>query len=816
MRAVDRASRQPGAVAAALGACLALGACSDRGGGIGSAAPPPQVLAVDRVLDPTAPQPFVIAGADFPGAGGTPVTIRLTAVDGLPLADCGTPTTALGGSVTSATTIAAVLPAFVLTRDVATFVAIEFPGGIVAASPAPIAQLTGHADDVHDHDGDGVVDGCDPKTYTFDGAAIGSRPDDLTALDGDGQPALRIVATPSGTGAAFVGSGAVAYERFDRLDADFPSQDTTVLIDLEPSGNGTMALELGSEGSRQGGAGYSVTFGVAADRRTVFQERFWRDVVQTTVGPQMPANGRMRLRLRKGTATSSALHLDGLVGGVWQDDLFVYAIADDRICRGLEIAASNDGGGARAIRRLTVVRELPTRAFALARSPARATDHQVFQRGDDGTAAIPLRLLYRLPAGGTAGAWIVRSATGAPVPGFGLGEHVLALPARSTGRFDFVLPRVPAGGNYDVMVGVLDAAGNAVGVESLHEVAVGDVYVAAGQSNMSGASGTLAGTEPPSPLAHLFHNDGSWQPAREPMDGGELQTDLVSFDQPSASCLTAFANDLSARTGVPVGVVPAPLAGSNLYAQWQRSAAFPGHRFTLYGSMLTRARRACPQLPPRGLLWFQGESDALDGRSSAQYLADLRTLAANLRADLGAPRLVFLCGQLGTYDFAVQPGWLGVQEAQRRFAAEDLAAALSPAVDLSRADSIHFDVPGHHVLGRRFALGARRLVHGEAVDPTNDVVAVTASVGSATAVLRYERPVAGGRSGLFRASDAGGANAVQQIAVAGDRVTLTFARPLGTGARLGYGFSSAVAEAWIVEVASGVPVPLFDALVLTP
>jgi len=774
------------------------------------------VLAVDRFLDPRVGATFGVSGSEFRGAAGSPVTVRLTASDGLPLQQCGDPSMVLAGTVTSPTTLAATLPPFVLTRDVAAFVAVDFGGGVTAASATPIARLLGQANDAVDHDLDGIRDECDPKTYVFTSSALGVRPADTTPLDGPGQPALVVVPTSFGPGVAFTGSGAIAYERFDRADADFAWQDTTVFLDVDTSG-GAIALELGNDGSRQGGAGGSLVFEIRADHMTVFHERRWHDLTRTVIGPPLPESGRVRLRYRKGSGTTSVLHLDARVGAGWHEDLFVFEVADDRFCRGLEVAASSVQGGTRAIRRLTVVREIPTQPFVLAQSPARAMDHQVFQRGGDDTARIGLRLLYRLPNGGTAMPWVVRTATGEPLPGFAMGERLVPLPARRAGRFDLELQGVPVGGNYDVQVGVLDDAGALLGVQSLHGVAVGDVYVAGGQSNMSGASGTLVGAESPQPLAHLFHNDGTWKPAVEPMDDGTLQTDFVSYDDsPRASCLLAFANELSSRTGVPVGVVPAPRAGANLYVQWDRFAPFPAHRFTLYGSMIVRARTACPGTAPRGLLWFQGETDALDGRTTAQYLADLRDFLMQVRGDLAAPELVFLCGQLGTYDLADQPEWIGVQEAQRQAAATDPLTALAPAVDLSKADTIHFDVAGYRTMGRRFATGARRLVFGEPVDPTNDLLTATVVTGGAGVELRYERPVSGGRAGLYRATDATGTVAILDAAVTGDRVTLTFDRSLGAGARLAYGYSSLFADTWLVDAVDGTPVPLFDGLVLTP
>ncbi len=812
------ASRRRFGRAASIVFGVALGSCGGGGGG-GSTPPPPPpaIVAVVGTLDPALGHDFTVEGTDFPGAPGDAVTVRLRAADGRSLVSCGEPEVTTTATRSAGDTVIGPCPIFELTQDVAAYVTLEFAGGVTATSATAIAILVGTPSDLHDQDLDGILDACDPKTYTFEGDAVGVRPAGTTPLDGPGQPGLVAVDRSGDRAASFSGSGSpIAYDRFDRADVDFAQQDVTVYADLDPSAGGSANLELANEGSYAGYAGASLIFQVQPSGVTAFYERQANQILHAVVGPNLPASGRVRLRLRKGDGFVSSLRLDGIVGGAWSNDLLVYPIADDRPYRGLEVAASNYYGGARAIKRLTIVREIPAATFTLAKAPNRSMDAQLFQRGGDDTAAIPMRVLYRLPAGGRAEVQVARSATGEVVPGFEFAAHGYVLAPTAAGRADLVLSGVPTGGNYDVQVRVLDATGASVGQQALVDVAVGDVYVAAGQSNMSGYSGNLVGVESPSPLAHLFHNDGRWKLAREPMDDGDQQTDWISIEYPASSCLQSFADELSLRTGVPVGVVPTSLGGTNLYSQWQRNAAFHASRVTLYGSMVSRAKKACPAAPPKGLLWFQGESDALSNRTTAQYATDLQRFVAQAREDLGAPNLVFLCGQLGTYDGATQPWWVGVQEAQRQVVAADSKAALATAVDLPRADGIHFNVAGYRSLGRRFATGARQKAFGHAVDPTNDLLGVALDLTKTVATLTYERAVTGGAAALYAATDTGGALTVSSVVVAGSTVTLTLNRAVGVTGRLAYGYANVPAAAWVKDAADASPVPCFDALVLTP
>src|SRR4029450_7154616 len=88
------------------------------------------------------------------------------------------------------------------------------------------------------------------------------------------------------------------------------------------------------------------------------------------------------------------------------------------------------------------------------------------------------------------------------------------------------------------------------------------------------------GKEPPIDEAHLFHNDGKWRRASEPMDDGKDQADLVSYEQPAHSLMLRFAKDLFESTGVPVGIIPGPLGGSSLATQWQRDPVDHSNRGT--------------------------------------------------------------------------------------------------------------------------------------------------------------------------------------------------------------------------------------------
>ena len=134
-----------------------------------------------------------------------------------------------------------------------------------------------------------------------------------------------------------------------------------------------------------------------------------------------------------------------------------------------------------------------------------------------------------------------------------------------------------------------------------------DVYVLAGQSNMSGR-GAIAGLPAEDrvadPRIRLYGNDGQWRAALDPLDDGSGQVDAVSADKQAAvgPGLT-FARALLHKRQRPIALVPCAKGGTAI-GRWKPAS----DRTTLYGSCVARVREAGGHLA--GMLWYQGESDA--------------------------------------------------------------------------------------------------------------------------------------------------------------------------------------------------------------
>ena len=785
---------------------LILAGCG--GGGSDAVEAPalsPRIDAVTSPLTSLGGDAFVITGGDLTGAPGDAVTVRFIATTGVPFGPCLSDTLETTGTLVSDARVEGITPATVLVGDVDTYVSLRLPGGTEVRSAVPLARFLGVPSSVFDQDLNGIADGCDPNTYDFEGDAVGQAPADVRALGG---------ADPSFVVKDVVGDKAVHYtsaapgqisHRLERVEGDYPHQDLTAYIDFEDIAD-FAHVEFWSDGSYFDNAGAGLLLQVHATGAMWLFQRTWRSI-PAVAGPSLPASGRIRVRLIKDrSSTSSTMHVDAWESGAWAEDHAVFTIADDRWFTGTSTTIPKYGVNLRGIKRITVVHAPATTALELSGRPARAMDWKLFQRDASDVATIPVDFRYTLTAPGRVEARVIDSQSGLPLTGHDWGVHAAALPAAESARASLDVTDVPMGGNYDIQLRLLSAAGGVLGQVQLQELAVGDVYIAIGQSNMSGYSGSLGGATAPLDQVHLFGNDAAWKQATEPMDAGLYQRDRVSYENPAHSLMLPFARALYEATNVPIAIIPGPLGGTNLYAQWQRNGTTPDWRATLYGATLWRVREQYLGAKPRGILWFQGESDAISARTTAQYRADLEQLLDQYRTDLAAPDLHLFCAQLGTFTAANLALWLPVQEAQRQVAANDDKAALITTVDQPLADAIHFNVAGYQAIGRRFADAAHAQLYGGTHDPLTELVSATGS--GSTITLTYDANVQGGAAALYAVNDDSGAPGITGLVVSGSTVTLQLDRALDTNATVSYGYSTAYTAGWLTDGA-GVPVPCF-------
>lgn len=162
-------------------------------------------------------------------------------------------------------------------------------------------------------------------------------------------------------------------------------------------------------------------------------------------------------------------------------------------------------------------------------------------------------------------------------------------------------------------------------------IGVGEVFIMAGQSNMSGQFANKQQWTGTTYSPGVFCNDYHWRTMADPIDNNANQTDAVSDDATTGSgnAMVLLADKLQTDLGVPVGMVPCS-KGATAILSWQPGANH-SDRTTLYGSMNYRIT----QTGARCVLWWQGESDVATGTTQANYNSRLDTLANAINSDQG-------------------------------------------------------------------------------------------------------------------------------------------------------------------------------------
>jgi sialate O-acetylesterase len=357
---------------------------------------------------------------------------------------------------------------------------------------------------------------------------------------------------------------------------------------------------------------------------------------------------------------------------------------------------------------------------------------QVYQRDEKSRADIPVVLQEEPGADETVTAGVI-------------GTNGMPLPVRYR---DGKLLGVPAGGPYRIQITVENGPAGRIRQAVISPVYVGDLWVLAGQSNMQGV-GNLEDVTPPSSRVMALGMDGKWTRAEEPLHWLVDSPDPVHSGKPDdrearsrtehrtrtkgAGLGLPFGVAIAEATRVPIGLVVCAHGGTSM-EQWSPARKDEGGN-SLYGSMLRQVKLAGGKV--RGVLWYQGESDA-NQPAASKFAETFANFIGAVRDDLGQSDLPFYYVQISRFIVARDPeGWNIVREAQRLIPDRVPNTAVVAAIDLELDDGIHVGTPGLKRLGRRLARIAERELYGltGGTTPTLDRVAKRADN---TLVLKFK------------------------------------------------------------------------------
>jgi sialate O-acetylesterase len=274
-------------------------------------------------------------------------------------------------------------------------------------------------------------------------------------------------------------------------------------------------------------------------------------------------------------------------------------------------------------------------------------------------------------------------------------------------------------------------------------VLVGDVWLAAGQSNMamsvakSGESAIAA--REPLPSGIRFFGAGAWQR-------------ITTAEVPKQSAVAwAFAREIAQAQKTPMGMIVAAKGGTRIEAWMPRSALMRTEAGRSFAALAERPEviaaaaederafvpyaqtklyawgmgRALPtashaeliaplgNLSLRGVLWYQGESNASRMEDATAYGEHLPLLVQSWREQLEQPTLHVIVVQLPRYGQPDAEGgtgpWMQLRESQQQAVRTLADSTLVDAYDLGDPSDVH---PRRKAeLGQRLATAALRRVY---------------------------------------------------------------------------------------------------------
>lgn len=225
-------------------------------------------------------------------------------------------------------------------------------------------------------------------------------------------------------------------------------------------------------------------------------------------------------------------------------------------------------------------------------------------------------------------------------------------------------------------------------------VGVGEIFVMAGQSNMS-AYGRDAAFDPPALGVHLFNNNHQWDIASHPLNSVVNPLDCNSDGGSGTSPGLAFGRMMQKRLGVPIGLISAARGGSSL-EDWNPNKK----EHELYDAMKSKIEDVGGIT---GMIWYQGCNET-NAEECESYLQNFTATVASWRKALGDFPIV--SAQMNKHAYIKEGSdryWGYVREAQRQAGRTIKDVFVVPSLDMYTTDGIHNGSGACVMMGERMA-----------------------------------------------------------------------------------------------------------------
>lgn len=221
------------------------------------------------------------------------------------------------------------------------------------------------------------------------------------------------------------------------------------------------------------------------------------------------------------------------------------------------------------------------------------------------------------------------------------------------------------------------------------------VFILAGQSNMAGRGIVEPQDTIPSDRVLTINKKSEIILAKEPLHFYEPT--MAGLD-----CGLSFGKELVEHLPDNVSVLLLPIAvGGSSIQQWLGDSTF--RNVPLYTNFKEKVRIGKNYGTIKGILWHQGENDAITQETIDQYQARLAELVQNFRNTVGNQMLPIIIGKLGSFS-KNNINWQQINQQIERYVTSDKNALLIETSDLKdKGDLVHFSSNGLRKMGKRFS-----------------------------------------------------------------------------------------------------------------
>ena len=317
---------------------------------------------------------------------------------------------------------------------------------------------------------------------------------------------------------------------------------------------------------------------------------------------------------------------------------------------------------------------------------------------------------------------------------------------------------------------VVRELGSRLSVEKIEvpDVLVGEVWFASGQSNMEcplwgenprfrDANGVLVAEMTRLPKIRYVKNELKWSVNARPIRSTWRQMTAENLrEQPLSAIAFYYARELFLALNVPVGIVDSSWGGTNIDAwtprcgyvdcdqkiaavaryevkkNWNKAEDSMGPIYCVYQQPTVIFNGMVASWAPmamKGLIWYQGCNNSGE---SHLYCAKMHALYNGWSRCFNNPDMKLYFVQLAPYT----QNWMGIVQAQNRFAKEQPNAAIVVTSDIGNFHDIH---PNRkEIVAKRLAVHALKRDYGFPIQEDDSPVFQSASFRDFGAVLTFD------------------------------------------------------------------------------